>query len=402
MKTRTLFFDRAGAPGLLGIGLICLLLSLPAPLLGDEVRPPDYSSPSRAGGGGPHLMRLTAAQGAGMLHVRAMQSIARAIERNSGGAIRTELLIDGRGGSEAEALKSLIRGRIEGGFLSAATLAHSLPAFHLLSIPRLFTEADQVRAFIGSPLEGAMRATAENKGLRVLGYGSYGFYGILGFRQGGAENPQAALSLIDLPVRTPSDEWLNRVYSALPLRTLRVPVGDLAEAMASGWVQGIAATPESITQTRLAASATAYFNTRIMHGWTVFMVSQTWLSTLPSALQDVVTGAVSAHTAHHLELALAAEEDILAGWSRQGAPRIVVLAPGDLATLLRPLALGAAGRVERILGRPRAVHRLWENNHNPSAADRVGIERSIRSPTPPTTSRVLRRTPPGARDSLGR
>ncbi len=371
--------------------LLLLMLMLMAPDISraDEVGEPDYVPYRQEGGGGPTVIRLSAAQGSHMAHVRILQSIARSIERDSDGLFKVDRLTNGQGGSEADLLKNQIRGRVEGGFTSAATLARSLPAFRLLTIPRLFNDERQVRRFIGSSLDDSLRATAANKGLKVLGYGSYGFYGILSFRQATDTDPGAMFNLNDLAVRAPTDDWLDRVYDILPLRTRRVPTGDLATALESGWVEGIAATAESLAPTPYPDRASVYFSARLLHGWTVFTVNRAWFVSLSPQLQGMIATTVEEAGKRSIEIAFATERKLLTRWSQRGQPRVVTLPPEDLAAHLRPLARKGARQAERAIGRPGDVHWLWENNQQPSA--RSSAAAGKRSPTPPTTSRPRRR-----------
>ena len=293
-----------------------------------------------------------------MAYVRALGDLAKAIEQESGGRIRVETRTKGAGGSEADALKDQIRGRLEGGYTSATTLSRSLLAFRLLTIPMLFSQPEHVLRFIGSNLEATLRATAERKGLQVLGYGSYGFYGILGF--GGSR------TLPGKVVRLPRDPWLVKIHKQLLLKPVHVPAADLPRALDSGWLDGIVATPELLQRTLFLPRATFFLETRHLHGWMVFTVNQAWFHRLPKGLRRVVANTVQRVTQGALQAAFLREGDILAAWSRSEQPQRVLPLPRLMVDRLRGLVNQAARRVEKILRQRGAVSRLWYRNR-PSA-----------------------------------
>ncbi|MBF0589719.1 MAG: TRAP transporter substrate-binding protein DctP [Magnetococcales bacterium] len=308
----------------------------------------------------PMVMRLAAVQGQDMTYVKALSEIAAGIGQRSGGRIRVEVSSGGRMGSEARALKRQINGRIHGGFTSGVVLAHTLPSFRLLTIPRLFTNNEEVLAFPGSRLERAMSATARRRNLKVLGYGSLGFYGVLSLRWG--ERRMEALPR-DLYVRVPDESWMRKVHAAMGWRPVYAPMDDLRTATATGWVEGIVATPESLAGAFPPEGSDFFHQIRQMHGWTVFTVNNGWFRRLPPDLKSIVSDVVREVSARALRGALQREAQILGLWVSRGwasATRSSAWLPSKAE---RKVALTAIRKVERKLRIKGDVKRLWEQRN---------------------------------------
>ncbi|MBF0448540.1 MAG: TRAP transporter substrate-binding protein DctP [Magnetococcales bacterium] len=329
-------------------------------------------------------MRLTAIHGGQFAYIQALERMATTIENQSQGRIKVTLLLGGEAGSEVEALKGQIHNRIEGGMTSAATLAFSLPAFRLLTLPLLFTEPNHVKQFVHSSLDSAIRETAQDKQLRVLGYGSYGFYGLLAFQKKEIDPPanplalspepntpndglnaQALPSYVNLAVRAPRDQWIENIHRALPIKLVQVPVADLPEAIESGWVEGIVSTPETLSNTRYPFTASHYHDLRQQHGWSVFTVNADWFSGLPTDLQSIVERAADLATKQMLTAAFNQEYRVRNQWLAANWPRVVIPEPAELEAAFRPLSFRTIHKLERLLNTPKAIARLWDANQKP-------------------------------------
>jgi TRAP-type C4-dicarboxylate transport system substrate-binding protein len=353
-------------------------------------------------------MRISAVHGRSFGYIQALETMAVAIDKQSEGRIKVELLLKGEAGSEAEALKKQIRRKIEGGLTSAITMAYSLPLYRTLTIPMLFTAPSHVQNFIDSPLDRALRKTAGSKKMRVLGYGSYGFYGLLAFETKDREenddveakkieekpveselidnepfdidaitqlmtgelNEDAAQpprSFTGLSVRTPVDRWMGHVHKALSVKQVTVPAADIQEALESGWIEGVVSTPETLANTSYPLTASHYFDIRQQHGWSVFTVNQYWFNKLPTDLQQIVEEAAVVATQDMLSTAFYKSFTTRSAWVEAVAPKIIQPESADLEAAFRPLAFRTARRLEKKLGMPRVIRRLWEENRTPQS-----------------------------------
>ncbi|MBF0347836.1 MAG: TRAP transporter substrate-binding protein DctP [Magnetococcales bacterium] len=313
------------------------------------------------------VMRVTAVQGADMTYVGLLEQLKQNIQNRSHGEIQVELLTGGAGGGEFEALRDQIRGHVEGGWISAMTLAQSLKAFRALTLPLVFNDNDQLRQFIGSPLDKTIRATSVAKNLLILGYGSFGYYGIMLFEPGSPPNGQShddALAMMkDRTVRVPEEEWLESVQAVLPGKLVRVPGVDLKKAVDSGWVKGLLTTPELIANKEWMLQASHFLNLRHLHAWTVFSVNRTWLASLPGHLQDVVQAEVQAMCDQALQMGLARHDALVAKWYETRHPQVVQASWDEMAASMNPLVLETASQLDGMLGSSGRVKALWEANY---------------------------------------
>ncbi|MBF0358634.1 MAG: TRAP transporter substrate-binding protein DctP [Magnetococcales bacterium] len=353
-------------------------------------------------------MRISAVHGRGFGYIQALETMAATINGQSEGRIKVELLLDGEAGSEAEALKKQILRKIEGGLTSAITMAYSLPLYRTLTIPMLFTAPSHVQNFIDSPLDRALRKTASSKKMRVLGYGSYGFYGLLAFENKDSEtqndvaeekieekpvemeqidnepfdidaitqimtgelNVNAALpprSFIGLSVRTPVDRWMGTVHKALSVKQVTVPAADIQEALESGWIEGVVSTPETLANTSYPLTASHYFDIRQQHGWSVFTVNQVWFNKLPTDLQQIIEDAAAVATHEMLNAGFYKDFITRSAWAEAAIPEIIQPEAADLEAAFRPMAFKTARKLEKKLAMQQVIRRLWEENRTPQS-----------------------------------
>jgi TRAP-type transport system periplasmic protein len=367
--------------------LATTLFFLSAPVMGEssEKQPP-VDTLGRADA---IPMRITGVHSRNFGYIQALETMATTIDEASDGRIKVELLIGGEGGSEVEALKKQIHNKVEAGLTSATTMAYSLPAFRLLTIPLLFTAPSHVENFINSPLDMAIRETANKKHLKVLGYGSYGFYGLLAFepvdedddgettsvdeiaklvsREQVFGDQEPLRSYVGLSVRAPVDRWMWKIHKALSIKQVIVPVADLPQAIESGWVEGVISTPETLAKTPYPKTASHYFDIRQQHGWSVFTVNNRWFNKLPEDLQQIVESAVQAASSEMRKNAFYQSYTTRSAWSDDDWPQIVQPEAAELEASFRPLVFKTARKLERKLGMSRAVSRLWEKNRAPQS-----------------------------------
>ncbi|MEO5329305.1 MAG: TRAP transporter substrate-binding protein DctP [Magnetococcus sp. THC-1_WYH] len=319
---------------------------------------------------GTTVMRVTAVQGAGMVYVRLLDRLKQNIESGTQGQVQVELLTNGLGGGEFEALKDQIRGRVEGGWISVLTLAQSLKAFRALTLPLVFNDTDQVVQFVDSPLDKAIRATATAKNLNILGYGSFGYYGIMLFEPQSASakkfQDDALLWMKNRAIRVPEEGWLESVQEKLPGKVVRVPGIDLKKAVDSGWVNGLLTTPELMANKEWMRKASHFLNLRHLHAWSVFSVNRSWLESLPVQQRKVVQHEIRVMCDLALKGGLAHHETLVEQWYTTQHPQVVQASWDRMARFLNPLVLQTAQELDSMLGIYGGVGRvrgLWEANY---------------------------------------
>ncbi|MEO5368171.1 MAG: TRAP transporter substrate-binding protein DctP [Magnetococcus sp. WYHC-3] len=298
---------------------------------------------------------INAVHNRSLSYVRALERIAARVGRDSGG--RLKVAVHASTGSEGESLKDLIRGRLGGAFLTPTALSFSFRNFRALEAPGLFQDYQQVREFVGSPMDDRLRAMARSRNLHILGYGSAGFPGILVIPEWHTLGEEGVLSL-----RTPADPWVNSLLEgytlsledgawrgALRLKTASVPVEDVEGALSAGWIHGVWAAPEILARTSWAGRAARYLHPRLIHGWVVLAVGARWFGALPTDLRNLLERTAREEMERSLLDAEAVELDVLRKWQAGEGPRVELSDPRTLAAPLR-------ARVEPEL---RQIQGLW-------------------------------------------
>lgn len=358
-------------------------------------------APMTARAEAPFIMRLAAVQDEGLVYVKTLEAIAGEIGKKSEGRIEVRLLTGGVIGPEGEALRMQRQGKIQGGFTAAVTLTNALPAFRYLTLPLQFHDYDQIPPFLGSPLDLTLREPALELGLRVMGYGSYGRYGLLlrgsafvdDETDEGGETPPPVLNaegdivpsappapdwsqwrwdaLAEKRVRVPKEDFLVALHRGLGLDPVTVPADQVAAALESGHLAAVAATPEALDRSGLIQPGDAFVPTRHLFGWSIFTLNERWFSTLPEDLRLLVEEVIARRLAAGLANARRKEEEILAAWQEAGVPVTIPIDAIPWESIkagLGPLAMTSARRVERVVKNWGEIRRAWNERALPVEA----------------------------------
>ena len=103
----------------------------------------------------------------------------KALDMNSGGALKVRIFPDGQLGSEREVLELLQIGSVAATKVSAATLSNFVPEYHLLGIPYLFRDKQHLFDVLEGPIGKSILEKGSKFWLRGLCYydaGSRSFY----------------------------------------------------------------------------------------------------------------------------------------------------------------------------------------------------------------------------------
>lgn len=312
-------------------------------------------------------MRIMAVQGEGMVYVRQLKQLQQNIEDKTQGQITVELLTNGVGGSEADALKNMTSGTVEGGWVSGLAMAQTFRAFRALTLPLIFNDIDQIKGFVDSPLDQTVRSTTVSKNLLVMGYGSYGFYGIMFFDARaslkGADEENALEIMRGRTVMVPGDRWVEAVQGSLPGKVIRTPGRGLKQTIDAGGGEGLLVTPEMVTNTAWTGRSSHFLNLRHLHGWSVFSVNRVWFETLSPKLQQIVKQEVRAMCQRALSNGLAFHDTVVQEWYTKRQPLVVQASWDRMATMVAGLVKKTSTELEGFLANKGRVRVLWEANY---------------------------------------
>ncbi|MBF0414925.1 MAG: TRAP transporter substrate-binding protein DctP [Magnetococcales bacterium] len=313
------------------------------------------------------IMRIMAVQGEGMAYVRQLRQLQKNIEERTHGQIAVELLINGVGGSEADALKNQTNGTVEGGWISGLAMAQTFRAFRALMLPLVFNDIEQINSFIDSPLDQTVRSTTLSKNLLVLGYGSYGFYGIMFFDTrvptNGHNDGNALEIMRDRTVLVPGDQWVEAVQGSLPGKVKRTPGLGLKQVIDAGGGEGLLVTPEMVSNTVWTGKASHFLNLRHLHGWSVFSVNRVWFETLSAKHQQIVKQEVRAMCQRALSSGLTFHDTLVQKWYSRRQPMVVQASWDRMAAMEEGLVKRTSLELEGFLASKGRIRLLWEANY---------------------------------------
>ncbi|OSM00391.1 putative TRAP dicarboxylate transporter-DctP subunit [Magnetofaba australis IT-1] len=327
-----------------------------------------YAADARAA---TYVLNIGAVQGAEMGYIHSLREFSAAIEQASGGQFDVKLRLSGREGDELELVRKTIKGDLRGAFISAATLSTPVPAFRVLTLPKLFNSTQQARNFIGSRLDRNLRVRALKKRFQVLGYGSAGFYGVLARPNAAGEPVEGWPQMERAITRTVRDKWRQKVLDAMLLRPAFVPPEGMDEALSSGWLNAIEASPESLSHAGLATENTRYFPTNHLYGWMVLVVNNHWYRSLPSELRTLLHSRAERILTVGITQTAAQESNLLEQWRGGSGPVLLNPPEADLLKRFQPLVWRAAKDLEWRLRTRDGVRKLWlgNNGFDPNQAD---------------------------------
>lgn len=182
----------------------------------------------------------------------ALREAAKEIETATQGRVQLKIYASGVMGSDAQVIRKLRAGQLQGATFSAGALEHEDPNFGLLGMPMLVTtpaQADAARAAVEPELLARLKA----KGLDCTGLIEVGFIHLMG----------------TVPVHGPADmartkPWLpegSRVgqdlFNAFGVTPIPLPLPDVLTGLQTGVIDTVVASP-------VAALALQWF-TRIKH-----------------------------------------------------------------------------------------------------------------------------------------
>ncbi|MCX7632353.1 MAG: TRAP transporter substrate-binding protein DctP [Turneriella sp.] len=163
-----------------------------------------------------------------------LYAIKKRVEQESNKTIKFKVYLGGQLGGENEILQGIIRGRIQGGGLTATALAAAVPELDLLEVPYLFESSKQADCVLDNHLLEPFRQLFDAKGLVFVTWAENGWRNI------GTKNKpiRAPADLKGVKIRAQESKvhlayWKNIGASAVP-----IAVPEVLPALQTGVVEG--------------------------------------------------------------------------------------------------------------------------------------------------------------------
>ncbi|MBA2663507.1 MAG: TRAP transporter substrate-binding protein [Bradymonadaceae bacterium] len=212
-----------------------------------------------------------------------LNSMAKRIEKESGGRIEVRLFL-GTAGGETSIVRQARRGELQGAAVSLGALASAVPEMNVFELPYLFdsfTEADRI---IDNHLYGPVKTLLATYGFELYLFGENGYRNFAA--KGKCVRTPADLATLQMRVQ---ESWVHEeMYRALSGNPVRIAVPETLPALQTGNVNGFDNTP-------LFAFAASWY--QAVDHWTIsdhiyqpaaVVYSKKWFDTLPPDLQKVL------------------------------------------------------------------------------------------------------------------
>lgn len=215
-----------------------------------------------------------------------LYGIKKRVEKESNKAIKFKVYLGGQLGGENEILQGIIRGRIQGGGLTATALAAAVPELDLIEIPYLFESSKQADCVLDNHLQEPFRQLFAAKGLVFVTW---------------AENGWRNIGTKNKPIRTPADlrgvklraqeskvhlaYWKNIGASPVP-----IAVPEVLPALQTGVVEGFDQTALMTLAAEWQTAIKYYTITEHIYQPAAIVYSKAFFDSLPEDQKKILMG----------------------------------------------------------------------------------------------------------------
>ncbi|GBF49355.1 TRAP-type C4-dicarboxylate transport system periplasmic protein [Leptospira ryugenii] len=168
-----------------------------------------------------------------------LSKIKRKIEKESDGQIKIKIYPGGQMGGENEILQQVIRGKLQGGGLTAGALANTVKELNVLEIPYLFDSFSQADCVLDNHLLEDFRRLFESKGLIFVTWAENGYRSI-GTKTNPVKSPQ---DLKGIKIRIQESPVHIAYWKALGVSGIPIAIPEVLPSLQTGVVEGFDNTP---------------------------------------------------------------------------------------------------------------------------------------------------------------
>jgi TRAP-type transport system periplasmic protein len=280
----------------------------------------------------PYLMKITLPTLHDNVHQAAL-NWAAAIEKDSGGRIKTEVYP----GSQLGSIPRQIEG-VQFGSIQAATITPDFfvgvdPRFEVLAAPGLVDSMEHGQRLASDPAAlKLMLGLGANKGLHGVGLFMANPSSIV------SKTPMRQLAdFKGKKLRILASKFQSVAFTRLGVTPVAMTLGDVLPAIQQGTIDGAIAALSVFVPMHYSDSAKYVTETNQPSIFTIMEVSQTWFDTLPADLQKIVADDAASESVKINPWALDFQQKLHQAWVAQGG-ELIALPPNEQADMVRTLA----------------------------------------------------------------
>ncbi|XWN32627.1 MAG: TRAP transporter substrate-binding protein [Devosia sp.] len=219
-----------------------------------------------------------------------LEEFKKLIEERSDGDIAVEIQCCGQAGNETRAIQSMRTGILTGGFVGGSTLENVVPAYRVLSLPYLFEDKAQAYEILQSEMGRELLDLLGEYNMHGLGFGS------IYERSVAAKEPARVESIDDmqgLKIRVLPTPGFVEAYNAMGTQPTPMSYGELFMAIQNNVVDALEISPDAIVADGFYETVNSYTMTKAHQSTTVFVLSDSWWSSLPADVQEMIQTAAN-------------------------------------------------------------------------------------------------------------
>lgn len=291
-------------------------------------------------------LRMAVPDPAGSSVGRAATRFAELVSEKTGGEVTVEIFPDGVlfGGDQNAAVNQLGSGALDGLILASSVYASFEPKMNAISLPYLFADYDQLKAYLGGEPGDELLASLDRLGIHGLGFFLRTFRDV-------TTKDRAITTAEDfegLTLRTPNNPLFVALFQELGANPTPMAFSEVYTALQLGAIEG-QENPVEVPYNNKFAEVQGQLNItqHLADSFLVALSNNAWES-IPEAHREAVQEAADEMIAEHDAEEIAAEQDIIAKLQEQGM-QVNHFAEGELERV-QEIARGIYPQFEEQIG----------------------------------------------------
>lgn len=277
---------------------------------------------------------------------RAATRFAELVAEKTGGEVEIQVFPDGVlfGGDQNAAINQLGGGALDGLILASSVYASFEPKMNAISLPYLFADYDQLKAYLGGAPGDELLASLDRLGIHGLGFFLRTFRDVTT-----KKTPiTKAEDFKGLTLRTPNNPLFVALFKALGANPTPMAFSEVYSALQLGVIDG-QENPVEVPYNNKFSEVQGQLNItqHVADSFIVALSKNAWAS-IPENQHDAVQQAADAMIAEHDAEEIAAEADIIEKLQKQGM-QVNHFADGELARV-QEIARGIYPQFEDKIG----------------------------------------------------
>lgn len=215
-----------------------------------------------------------------------LYSMKKRVEKDSNKSLKFKVYLGGQLGGENEILQGIIRGRIQGGGLTATALAAAVPELDLLEVPYIFSSSRQADCVLDNHLKEPFTQLFAAKGLVFVTWAENGWRNI-GTKNKAIRTPA---DLKGVKIRAQESKVHLAYWKRIGAAAVPIAVPEVLPALQTGVVEGFDQTALMTLAAEWQTAIKFYSVTEHIYQPAAIVYSKAFFDGLPPEQQKILMG----------------------------------------------------------------------------------------------------------------